>query len=310
MNVLVPFFLKYLLAPILVLLSLLIMNLLAKSKKTLKMKNLIIAILICALIVALPAILGLLRFEFVWGGLLISIVLFLILGYCFNLFTKTALFETIGLESHKGKLFFMVFIICLLGGWLYYLLFDFLSHLHYSAWAMTNVLWFSVPIFYAYSREIFQGIPTPFYSKWELKSSESENEYWNAVDTFRLMQVTVRIKRRTRDKKYTSFSVKVPEDIELGKWFNRFMDDQTVRFPESPMDKKIDGIDCGWIFYTPRWFSFPMFTRVLDFNKSISDNRIKSKSQIYIRRVAETDNQENKDKKDTKDKKETKDSKD
>ncbi|MCV6629610.1 MAG: TssN family type VI secretion system protein [Flavobacteriaceae bacterium] len=286
MNVLAPIFLKYLLAPLVVLISILIMNLLAKGKAAMKMKKLIIFILICSIILALPSILGLLRYEFVWGGLLLSIFLYLVLGFCYNLFIHSAAFKTLGIGDSKAKVFFAAFIICVLGGWIYYLAFDYLSKLDYSAWAMSSIVWFFVPIFYAYSRELFSAIPTTFYYHWQVGPSAPESSYWDSLDTFRLMQVTVKVKRKHNESKQTSFSVKVPDDIELGKWFNRFVEDQNARFPDNQMGMDVNGKDCGWIFYTSKWFSFPLFVRVLDFNKTVLENKIDNKSTIYIRRVA------------------------
>ena len=71
----------------------------------------------------------------------------------------------------------------------------------------------------------------------------------------------------------------------IGKWFDRFIEDQNVRFPESPILTKDEDEDIGWVFYTPKWFTIPLFVRFLDPENEAYDNRIKNRQIIYIRRV-------------------------
>ena len=112
-----------------------------------------------------------------------------------------------------------------------------------------------------------------------------DDEYWDNVDTFSLMQVTVKIKRNPEDSDYASFSVKLPKDVTVGRWFDRFVEDQNIRFPNRTIEIENEDQQYGWIFYTSRWLSMPIFTRMLDFDKEVSKNRIRNKSTLYIRRV-------------------------
>ncbi|OEK09817.1 hypothetical protein A8C32_09915 [Flavivirga aquatica] len=289
MSTLIAFFLKYLLAPIIVLTSLIIMKSIGKGKSALKMKKLIVFILVLALILALPSLLGLLKYEFVWGGLIISTTIYLLLGYCFNLFSKTELFKVIGFKKEKWLLLFSYFISVVLGAWIYYLVFTWLSKLNYGVWAMCNTLWFFIPVFYTFSKEKFVSIPTAFYKLWRGENDEKDQEYWDNIDTFRLMQVTIKVKRNINSNLYASFSVKMPEDITIGKWFNRFVEDQNIRFPNDVIELENDKEDYGWIFYTNKWLPFPLFIRMLDFNENVVKNNIKNKMIIYARRVIQND---------------------
>jgi hypothetical protein len=152
---------------------------------------------------------------------------------------------------------------------------------------MFSIFWFSVPVLYEFSRKLFIKIPTPFYKLWMVDNVILNNEYWNNVDTFRLMQVRVKIKRNESANSQSSFSVKVPEDIALGRWFNRFIEDQNIRFPNKNIelyDK--DGEEYGWVFYTQKWLPIPLFTRLIDFDEDIVKNKIKNKGTIYIKRVS------------------------
>lgn len=286
MNTLLAFFFRYLLAPIILVIGVLIMNKLGKAKGALKMKNLIIFILLSALILALPSLFGMLRYEFIWGGLILTILCYLLLAGLFNWFTTSNVYKNIGLGENKWHMILALFLVVILASWIYFLVFSWLSKLNYSIWAMFNVLWFFVPIFYVFSKNIFVQIPTPFYKLWTIDLEANNDEYWNNVDTFRLMQVTVKIKRSQGSNHYSSFSVKLPEGISLGLWFNRFVEDQNIRFPNEIIEFEGGDDEFGWIFYTNKWLPFPLFTRMLNFNEDVKKNAIKNKATVYVRRVS------------------------
>lgn len=81
METLLSFFFKYLLAPLFVTVMLFFLNSMKNLKRKLSMKKAVIFILISALIIALPCLLGLLRNEFVWGGLFLTILCYIGLGF-------------------------------------------------------------------------------------------------------------------------------------------------------------------------------------------------------------------------------------
>jgi len=240
---------------------------------------------VCVLLLVSPSLIGIIKFEFVWFGLYLSIIIYLFLGAMFNLFMTTKAFKAIGLNEVSVLVVLVVVIITVLTAWIYYLLFDLVSELDYSAWTATLCLWFLVPIFYAASRRLCLKIPAPFYKSWIVEPDLVDDEYWDNVDTFSLMQVTVKIKRKPEDSEYASFSVKLPKDVTVGRWFDRFIEDQNIRFPNRTIEIENEDQQYGWIFYTSRWLSMPIFTRMLDFDKEVSANRIRNKSTLYIRRV-------------------------
>ncbi|MBL4746747.1 MAG: hypothetical protein JKY08_10310 [Flavobacteriaceae bacterium] len=295
MNTLIAFFLRYLLAPIIIMIGMLVMSKLSKAKGILKMKKLIIFVLIISIILALPSLLGMLRYEFIWGGLVLTILCYLLIAGLFNWFSTSKMYKTIGLGENKWHMVLSLFIAVILASWIYYLVFSWLSKLNYSIWAMFNVLWFFVPIFYVFSKNVFVQIPTPFYKLWSIDLDENNDEYWNNVDTFRLMQVTVKIKRSLVSTHYSSFSVKLPEGISLGLWFNRFVEDQNIRFPNEIIEFEGGDDAFGWIFYTNKWLPFPLFTRMLNFDEDVKKNKLKNKTTVYVRRVSKKE--ENKIKK-------------
>ncbi|WP_196892299.1 TssN family type VI secretion system protein [Aureivirga marina] len=289
MAILIKFFLQFLLVPIISALAIIILGNIAKGRALLKKKRLIVFILVLAIILTLPSLYGLLKYEFVWGGLLVTVLTYLLLGYCFNLYSKTQLFQSIGFENNKTFIFSSLSVSILIGGWLYYLSFSYLSQLSYSIWGVFTLFWFLVPPIFSVSRQRYIDIPTPFYKQWIVDLKTNDEEFWNHVDTFKLMQVNVKIKRSEKDNEYASFSVKLPEKVGLGVWFNRFVEDQNIRFPGEPIELKNESQTYGWIFYTTKWLPIPLFTKMLDFDGDVKENEISNKSTIYIRRVL-TDN--------------------
>lgn len=300
MEVLVGFFLRYLLTPILVILLLLVIGSLLKLRTdVLKMKKVIVFILVLSLILMLPSLFGFLRNEFVWGGLLLTVLSYLFLGIGFVFVRDLKFYKDIkGEETNDGMEYklgvnkiielIIILVAVILSTWIFYLIFSWISKLPYSIWVMFSTFWFFIPLFYSISKELYLKIETPFYEEWKVeKDNNYNNEYWENVDTFRLIQVTVKIKRKSVDKEYSSLSVKLPKDVPLGIWFNKFVEDQNIRFPQNTIDPyEGDGTQIGWIFYTSKWFSFPLFIKILNPKESGGYNKIKNKQVIYVRRTA------------------------
>ncbi len=285
MAVLISFFVKYLLAPLIAVTCVFIISKYSKGKAMINMKKMMMFILITVIILCIPSLMGAIKFEFVWVGVYISIISYLMLGALYNLFTTSKVFKSIGFNDKEVLIVLAVFIIMCLTAWIYYLVFEAVSDLDYSAWTATLCLWFLVPLFYRYSKKLFLRIPSPFYKSWVVEHDLNDDEYWDNVDTFSLMQVTVKIKRTPEDSEYSSFSVKLPKDVTVGRWFNRFVEDQNIRFPNKAIETENEDQQYGWIFYTSRWLSMPIFTKMLDFDKEVSASRIRNKSTLYIRRV-------------------------
>lgn len=279
------FFVQYLLAPLVALILMFLLKSFSKGKALLSVPKLLLFILVLVIILVIPSLLGAIKFEFVWVGLYISIIYYLIFGAFFNLFKKGKLFKAIGLNGVDALVVIAMTIVMCLTIWIYYLIFDLISDLNYSAWTSTLCLWFLVPLLYSYSKKLFLKIPAPFYKSWVVESDLNDQEYWDNVDTFSLMQVTVKVKRSADEPNYSSFSVKLPKDVTIGRWFNRFIEDQNIRFPNKAIEIENEDQQYGWIFYTSRWLSIPIFTKMLDFDKDVKSNRVRNKSTLYVRRV-------------------------
>lgn len=285
MEILLSFFIKYLLAPLLMVVMLFILNGMKSLKRKLSMKKAIIFMLIAALVIALPCLLGFLRNEFVWGGLSLTVLCYISLGFLFWKFTNSDLFKAIGLGESTGGTILLLTISGILGGWIYYLMFEWLSGLPYAFWCALNVAWIMVPYMVMLGRKLFLLIPPPIYTPWELAFGTFDRNYWDNLDSFESKSVKVKINRKIGDKFYASLVVRLPDGISLGNWFNWFIEDQNRRFPQNKIETEKDGYKIGWTFYTTKWFSYPLWIRILDPEKTSEQNGIKNNHPIYIRRV-------------------------
>ena len=209
MEALISFFVKYLLVPLLAVVMLFVVNKLAGIKKKIQVKKVIIFVLIVVLILTLPSLFALLKNEFVWGGLILSIISYLILGIGLVYYVKSSYYaKTLGFEDdlQDKAIFFLVLCIAMLvSGWAYYLFFNLLSTLPYASTAMFIVLWFVMPLLYVTARDYYLKFAPVFRTPWVVKSDATDSSYWERVDTLNLIQVTVRIKKTPDAENYSSY---------------------------------------------------------------------------------------------------------
>lgn len=289
MKVLIAFFLKYLLAPLLVSVMVIILTKINKLKKKFSLKKLIIFVLIFTVVIAIPSLFGFLRNEYVWGGLVLTILSYLVLGMAFITVTSSKIYSSMELGESFGSNLTILFICAILGGWCYYLLFEWISGLPYAAWCISSVAWIFVPLLINGSLKSYLAIPNPIYNPWELSDGTFDRTVWDKVDSFNTQFVRVKIKRKLSDSAYASLSVKFPAEISVGNWFNWFIEDQNRRFPQDKIETDHGYVQMGWIFYTPRWMNIPVFIRVLDPKKTRIENRLKNNQIVYVHRIQLTD---------------------
>ena len=80
-------------------------------------------------------------------------------------------------------------------------------------------------------------------------------------------------------------SARIPEEITLGDWFDWFMQDQAKRSPKTPIEGTGSNKDSGWLFYSPKWFSYPLFIHILNPRLTAGENSVRKGQIIYIKRV-------------------------
>jgi type VI secretion system TssN-like protein len=283
MNTLLPFFLKYLLAPFLILIITLIMSQFSSIK--IKAKATIIFVLCFSLIAALPCLFAFFNNEFIWVGLLFSVVYYLILGVILLFFMDGALFQKIEIQNSAPAKIFLFLIVAILSSWIYYLAFNFIAISTYAHISMFNILWLFVPIFFYELKNKYLQIPEPFYEYWRVGKERKDIEYWDNIDKFRLMQVSIHIRKKENSEFSSKFDVKIAQDVNLGNWFDKFIEDQNYRFPNDAIESGAQLENTGWTFYTAKYFSFPLFIRNLSPNQTISESKLKNKQTIFAKRV-------------------------
>lgn len=284
MNTILPFFLKYLLAPFLILIITLMMSQFSSIK--IKTKSAVIFVLCFSLIAALPCLFAFFNNEFIWFGLLLSVFYYLILGIVLLYFMDTALFQNIGIQNSAPTKFFLFLIVTILSSWIYYLVFNYIAISSYAQISMLNILWLFAPIFFKESKKKYLQIPDPFYEYWRVGKERKDTQYWDNIDKFRLMQVSIHIKKKVNSDFFSQFDVKIAQDVNLGNWFDKFIEDQNYRFPNDAIESNAENEDSGWIFYTAKYFTFPLFIRNLSPHQTISESKLKNKQTIFAKRVA------------------------
>lgn len=283
MSTILPFFLKYLLAPSLILIIAFIMGQI--SSINVKLKSGMVFILCFTILIVISSFFAFFSNEFIWFGLLFTILYYLLLGVSLLYFMDTDLFKSVGVsESRLGKSFIFL-IVTILSAWLYYLIFNWIAMSSYTHVIMLNIIWIFVPFLFAELKKAYLSIPDPFYAYWRVGNEAKDNDYWDTIDKFRLMQVSIKIKKRVESDFFSKFDVKVAQEINLGNWFDKFIEDQNYRFPNDAIETNETDENRGWIFYTSKYFSFPLFTRTLDPKAPISESKIKNKQIIFAKRV-------------------------
>ncbi len=276
-------FIKYLLIPIVVALGGVGFALYAKVNAMLRPGRLMIFVLVLAVILALPSLLGLMGNAFIPFGLVLAQVLFLSIGILMLRFAKSGLYQSIGLGEHLLPQFLAMLVALILGAWGFFIVFEWLGKLSYSLWVAMTMIWFLLPIFYAWASAAFVNLPPPYYEVWDfMHAGQFDDSVWENADYLRMMNISLKIKKSPGDKAYSSYPVLAPAGIPIAQWFMRYIKDQRIKFPNSPIEIENGGETYSWIFYTTRFF---IFNRPLSPQKTFEEYGIGNKSEIYVRRV-------------------------
>ena len=285
MELLITFFQSYLLAPLLIIILFLVMGSLKGLKEQLSMKYALLYILIAGLLLGTPGFLSVLQDEYVWGGIFISVGTYFILGLLALLTMKGGVGKSLGVSDKPFGQACILLASTILGAWIHYLLFTKFGGLPYGHIAMMQSLWFLIPFLTEFSLSRFHLVPPPMYELWYTGNSTFNRNYWDTVDSYKTIAVRVKLKRKLGDKEYSSFVVRLQDEISLGDWFNWLVEDQNKRSPEQSIIVGEEEVDAGWIFYTSRWISYPLFIRVLNPKLNRVANKIRKNQTIYIKRV-------------------------
>ena len=144
------------------------------------------------------------------------------------------------------------------------------------------MLFFFVPVLLLHTFDAAMDIPPPAYVNWSYPErpidlpDEKENEH--------LYVIGFEIAKKATDSGKTYFRAKAPEDMLLGDLFYHFTNDYNDLHSETPIEYSDNNIIQEWVFRTkPKWYQF---SKILDPDKTVNENKIKENTVIICERVA------------------------
>jgi hypothetical protein len=277
------FFISYLLFPVVAFIAAAVMLIVNKKNKLLSNRRLLFTMLLTALILGVPGLLGFIGLQFMPWGYLFCQLAYLGLGTLY-VWLASKHYET---ELLNKKWFFLLvtFVSCLLGVYLFKLGFNWLNDMKYGLWASTSIFAFLLPPIFWWAYIAFLSIPLEIYKVWQypLIPQDISMEH---LDFDRLMVLELDLYKNTTDPEPLKVKAKAPPNMNFGLWFQKFIDDYNVKFPKSTVQYKLDNNEnYKWIFYTkPSFFKQRHF---LDPDLDIQENRISESVTIFAKRVSE-----------------------
>ncbi len=279
-------FLKYLLAPIALIVTTTVLSIFNKKNAVLNNKRLIATLLLSSLVLAIPGIFGLIGFYFMpWGyvfsqiyALLTGVLLvYLCTRHCADMFTERKIFVLISAFAIVG--FSM---------YLYKLIFDWLSPIELGWWAATSVFAMLIPVFFWWSYISLLSIPIEIYKLWEYPINADDISL-DHLDFDKLLVLELELYKNIHDQEPLKVKVKAPNNMEFGTWFQKFIDDYNTKFPAAPVAfKDTDGEIYKWMFFVKT--KFYKKNIYIDPGLEIQNNAISEKMTIHAKRVSENAN--------------------
>lgn len=277
------FFIRYLLFPLIFLVSTAVLSIVNKKNQFLNNKKLIVSVLLMGIILGLPGFSGLLNFNFMPWGYIICIIFYVMMGvlyvYLLSVHYPDALLE------RKVFIFFATFIATLLSAYLFQLAFHWLGSIRFGWWGAGSICWFFVPLLFWWSYVALLGIPAEIYKIWKYPATPLEINM-DHLDFDKLLVLELELYKRSTDPEPLKVKVKAPENMNFGIWFHKFIDDYNLKFAKNPIEFKLGEQDSYmWIFFIKR--SFFKRNLYIDPDLDIVQNGITEKMTIYAKRVSE-----------------------
>ncbi|MET4080721.1 hypothetical protein ABIB40_000665 [Pedobacter sp. UYP30] len=277
------FFVRYLLFPLVFLIATAIMTIVNKKNKLLSNKRLIIILLITAVSLGIPGLLGFLGLYFMPWGYILCQLIYLILGIMYVWLAGK--YQENELLNKKLFFFFCTLVSALLGFFLFKLGFNWLNEMDYGIVAASSIFIFFVPIIFWWTYIAYLSIPLEIYKIWEypLIADDISMEH---LDFNRLLVLELDLYKNTNDMEPLKVKAKAPRNMNFGLWFQKFIDDYNLKFPDAPVHfKSATGENYKWIFYIkPSFFKQRSF---IDPELDIEQNNVTENFTIYAKRVSE-----------------------
>lgn len=248
----------------------------AKKNELLANKRLVISFFVSILVLTLPALGGLLDYNFMPYGYTFLLLLYAILGW-YNIKLIRWIFK----DGCSFKVLIIFFLFQqLIAMALFALVFNLCNEMHFGILASASMIPFIITPIFIKTYDMFMDIPIPIYEVWKYSESEYPEEYY---DPGTLQVIQIEIYKSINDPEPTKINAKAPEEIEFGRWFRRMLDDYNTRSPLSPIETQAGIEDTGWVFYVRTFLS----KHIIDSKKNIAANKIKNKYIVVAKRVQE-----------------------
>lgn len=279
-------FLRYILLPLVVILLAAVLVYMKKQIPKVKGKVLIVYILLSGLCLGIPGFLGFSGNQFNPFLYLFSMLVYLLLGIL-----HVNLINSYFNDPNRPLWFIILFeslitITCmLLGGYLFYLIFNWISPFEgYAVMAATSMVVFIVPLSFYYCYIQYINIPFDIYKTWRHTMNNATVDF-EKIKFKTLLLLNLELTKTVADGRKSRIDAKAPSDgVSVGDWFYRVVDDYNHKYPNSTIHLSNPGKDpYSWIFYTKK--SIFHFRKFIDFDKTISENKITEHTTIICKRV-------------------------
>ena len=282
--ILFPFFLKYLLLPLVALLMVIPVAWLKKKNEGLDNKTLLIFVLVSSLLVGVPGLWGIVGDEF-------SPVYYAIAQALYGL---GGIFYTKAMVRHLSPKIteyqcllqsLLTLIVLLLGMFLFSLLYNALSPIPNGLLASSCALVFALPLVFYWTYLAYINIPLDIYKLWRYDAGLVDGNRLDGVDFNKLTVLELEFGRKINNEDRIKVKVKALPDMYFGEWFGTFLENYNRKFSDNPIAAENENGEAhNWIFYIkPSLFSR---RRYLDPEASIAANRIREKHTIITKRVS------------------------
>ncbi len=271
----------YIIYPIIGILLIVFGYIIAKKNKLTSNKKLISYLLLCVVCLTIPALLGLLNYNFMPLGYLFLVFVYMLLGYYNKKILKWMYKDSPPFSVELSLLIFTQFA----AGVLFGLVFNYCNELRIGFWVATSNIAFMFPSIYVKTNSLFAEIPVAVYKVWKSTLNEKNIEH-EEVDYNHLKLVKIELFKTESDNKTTVINAKAPFELSFGAWFSRLLNDYNLKSPLSPIEDAEPKATSGWIFYTKPSVFLPR--NYIDFERNFKQNMIRENQTIIAKRVKES----------------------
>jgi hypothetical protein len=147
-----------------------------------------------------------------------------------------------------------------------------------------SILFFIIPFFFYHAFCSAMAISPKVRKQW-IYPVQNTMEEPDESKLKNMLVVSFELEKQDGDMQVTNFRAKAPVDMNFSQLFYYFINDYNERHPASRIQcLNAAGDPYGWIFYKkPKWHS--LFTRYVDSDKTVFNNRIKENDVIICSRI-------------------------